>query len=134
VSGRQQAHDRLDDALAAWCATRPASEIVDQLWSAGVPVAVAVLPHEQLDNEQLIARRYFETVEHPLCGSTTHTAYPVRFSAGPERFHRRHAPLLGEHNQEILGELLGLSAGELEALEQNGIIGSAPPQQRGWGV
>jgi crotonobetainyl-CoA:carnitine CoA-transferase CaiB-like acyl-CoA transferase len=46
----------------------------------------------------------------------------MRFSAGPDRVHQRHAPLLGEHNPELLAEL-GLSPSELEALEAAGVIG-----------
>jgi crotonobetainyl-CoA:carnitine CoA-transferase CaiB-like acyl-CoA transferase len=48
----------------------------------------------------------------------------MRFSAGPERMHQRHAPLLGEHTSELLGEL-GLDAAEIAALEAEGVIGMA---------
>jgi crotonobetainyl-CoA:carnitine CoA-transferase CaiB-like acyl-CoA transferase len=46
----------------------------------------------------------------------------MRFSRGPGRLHARHAPLLGEHNEELLSEL-GLSRSEIDALEADGIIG-----------
>jgi crotonobetainyl-CoA:carnitine CoA-transferase CaiB-like acyl-CoA transferase len=46
----------------------------------------------------------------------------MRFSKGPERIHRRHAPLLGEHNDALLREL-GLTPTELDALEADGVIG-----------
>jgi crotonobetainyl-CoA:carnitine CoA-transferase CaiB-like acyl-CoA transferase len=49
----------------------------------------------------------------------------MRFSPGPDRLHRRHAPLLGEHNAEILAGL-GLSDSEITALEADGVIGTAP--------
>jgi crotonobetainyl-CoA:carnitine CoA-transferase CaiB-like acyl-CoA transferase len=50
---------------------------------------------------------------------------PVRFSAGPDRFHLRPAPLLGEHNHELLTEI-GLSDAEIAELEADGVIGHAP--------
>jgi crotonobetainyl-CoA:carnitine CoA-transferase CaiB-like acyl-CoA transferase len=49
----------------------------------------------------------------------------MRLSGGPARFHRSPAPLLGEHNHEVLGEL-GLDAAEIAELEAAGIIGRAP--------
>ena len=53
-----------------------------------------------------------------------HSTLPMRFSSGPHRFHRRHAPLLGEHNREVLSEL-GLTEPEIDELEANGVIGRA---------
>jgi crotonobetainyl-CoA:carnitine CoA-transferase CaiB-like acyl-CoA transferase len=49
----------------------------------------------------------------------------MRFGLGPERLHVRHAPLLGEHNLELLSEL-GLTGEEIAALEADGVIGQAP--------
>jgi len=48
----------------------------------------------------------------------------MRFSSGPQRFHQRHAPLLGEHTRELFEEL-GLAAAELDALEADGVIGNS---------
>jgi crotonobetainyl-CoA:carnitine CoA-transferase CaiB-like acyl-CoA transferase len=49
----------------------------------------------------------------------------MRLSDGPARFHRSPAPLLGEHNHEVLSEL-GVDAAEIADLEAAGIIGHAP--------
>jgi crotonobetainyl-CoA:carnitine CoA-transferase CaiB-like acyl-CoA transferase len=49
----------------------------------------------------------------------------MRFSAGPRRLHARHAPLLGEHNDELLGEL-GLTPDEIAALATDAIVGQSP--------
>jgi crotonobetainyl-CoA:carnitine CoA-transferase CaiB-like acyl-CoA transferase len=49
----------------------------------------------------------------------------MRFSRGPERIHRRHAPLLGEHTAEELGAL-GVSDEGLADLEARGVTGRAP--------
>jgi crotonobetainyl-CoA:carnitine CoA-transferase CaiB-like acyl-CoA transferase len=126
-AGRMAAHDELDGHLAAWCAERKASEIVDELWSAGVPCAVVVHPSENLTMEQLVHRRFFESVEHPVHGSSLIATFPFRLpdDAGP--VHRRPAPLLGEHNAEVLGELLGVTDDELARLAASGVIGTAVP-------
>jgi crotonobetainyl-CoA:carnitine CoA-transferase CaiB-like acyl-CoA transferase len=127
MAGRMAAHDELDDHLAAWCAERKATEIVDELWSAGVPCAVVVHPADNLTMEQLVHRRFFEAVEHPVHGASLIATFPFRLpdDAGP--VHRRPAPLLGEHNGEVLGELLGVPADELARLAADGVIGTSVP-------
>ena len=100
------------------------SEVVDVLWAAGVPVAPALDGRFIDATEQLVARGFFETVTHPITGEQLHAGYPVRFEAGPHRFHRAPAPTLGQHNQEVLGDLLHRSSDELAALEAREIIGT----------
>ena len=117
-------HDDLDAELAAWCAARTSTEVVDTLWPAGVPVAVCVHPCEQLEFPQLVARDFFEHVEHPVHGDSVHVRFPFRLPGETGPVHRRPAPLLGEHNTEVFGDLLGLSADELAALEAAGVIGT----------
>jgi crotonobetainyl-CoA:carnitine CoA-transferase CaiB-like acyl-CoA transferase len=95
------------------------------LWPAGVPVAKVLQPHEQPTLPPLQHRGFFEHVDHPITGSARHSTLPMRFSRGPDRLHRGRAPLLGEHNHEVLGGL-GLSEAELAELEAAGVIGRAP--------
>ncbi len=118
-------HDLIDEHLTKWCERRGADEIVELLWPAGVPVAKVMQPHHQGEVGQLQARGYFEPVEHPVIGSARYSTLPMRFSLGPHRLHRRHAPLLGEHNAEILSGL-GLTEAEIAALEADGVIGRVP--------
>jgi crotonobetainyl-CoA:carnitine CoA-transferase CaiB-like acyl-CoA transferase len=125
AAGRTNHHERIDQHLSEWCARRPVDEIVDLLWPAGVPVAKVVQPHRQADLPQLGSRGYFEVVEHPVLGEARYSTMPVKFSNRPERRDLRPAPLLGEHNTELLVEL-GLGADEIEALEAEGVIGRAP--------
>ena len=123
-SGRVQAHAAIDEGLAAWCRARSADEIVQRLWDAGVPVGKVMQPHRQPDLEQLAHRRFFEELEHPVIGTARYSTMPMAFSLGGERWHVRHAPLLGEHNVELLTEL-GLAPAEIAALEADGVIGCA---------
>jgi crotonobetainyl-CoA:carnitine CoA-transferase CaiB-like acyl-CoA transferase len=48
----------------------------------------------------------------------------MRFERGPERWHTRHAPLLGEHNSELLRQL-GLTSEDIDALEAEGVVGES---------
>ncbi len=125
VDGRRARHDEIDAELSAWCDARTGDEVVDALWEAGVPVGKVVLPHQQGELPQLQHRGFFELVDHPIAGTARHSTLPMRFSRGPERIHRRHAPLLGEHTTEVLGAL-GLSDEELADLAERGVTGRAP--------
>jgi crotonobetainyl-CoA:carnitine CoA-transferase CaiB-like acyl-CoA transferase len=122
---RHRAHDLIDEHLSAWCASRGADEIVDALIAAGVPAAVVVHPSAQLGFEQLQERGFFEQVEHPICGPSTHVTFPFRLPEMTGRVHRHPAPTLGQHNDEVLGGLLGLPLDEIEALRSAGVIGTA---------
>ncbi|HEX3706418.1 MAG TPA: CoA transferase [Mycobacteriales bacterium] len=122
AAGRFPRHDLIDEHLTQWCRGRTADEIVSVLWGATVPVGKVMQPHEQPDLPQIAARGYFEAVEHPVSGSLRYSTLPMTFSRGPARRHHRHAPLLGEHNSELLSEV-GISAEEIAALEADGIIG-----------
>ena len=66
--------------------------------------------------EQLVDRGFFEHVEHPVHGDSVHRTFPFRLPGETGPVHRRPAPLLGEHNDEVFGDLLGLSADELAHL------------------
>ena len=126
TAGGRRAHQAMIDAeLGMWCGQRSADEVVALLWPAGVPVAKVMQPHRQVDLEQLEERHFFESVEHPVLGPARYATLPMRFSEGPERRHRRHAPLLGEHNEELLREV-GLGEDEIAALERDGVIARAP--------
>lgn len=127
--GRREHKDAIDAALSAWCARRSGDEIVDCLWQAGVPVGKVLQPHEQPTLPPLQAREFFEDVDRAITGTTRHSTLPIRFSRGPERFHRAPAPLLGEHNDEVLGSL-GLDADEIAVLADDGLIGRVPDSAR----
>ena len=124
VAGRVRAQDRIDAHLREWCRERPADDVVGRLWDAGVPVGKVVQPHQQPELPQLASRRFFEEVLHPVIGVSRYSTLPMRFSRGPERLHQRHAPLLGEHNEELLSGL-GLSRSDIDALETDGVIGGS---------
>ncbi|OBB55891.1 CoA-transferase [Mycobacterium sp. 852013-51886_SCH5428379] len=127
AAGRRAHHDAIDKRLGQWCSERSGDEIIETLWGAGIPVAKVMQPHRQVELPQLAHREFFEMVGHPVNDDALHSALPFRMSAGPDRFHREPAPLLGQHNDELLTEL-GLSRDEIDKLEADGIIGHRPPR------
>lgn len=125
VDGRRAQHDLIDEHLSAWCGQRSSADIVDCLWSAGVPVGKVMQPHRQTEIPQLAFREFFEEVGHPINKSAPHSTLPMRMSRGPARFHTSPAPLLGQHNHELLAQL-GLTDDEIAGLETDGVIGRVP--------
>ena len=82
-------------------------------------------PHRQTELDQLAHRGFFEVVDHPVNGPARLSTVPMRISGGPSRFHTEPAPLLGQHNHEVLAEL-GLTDSQIADLEADGIIGRTP--------
>jgi crotonobetainyl-CoA:carnitine CoA-transferase CaiB-like acyl-CoA transferase len=125
ASGRRSRHGLIDERLAQWCLPQTGDMIIEKLWAVGIPVAKVMQPHRQTELPQLRHRRFFEHVGHPVNVAASHSTLPVTLSNGPDHFHRAAAPLLGEHNHELLSGL-GLSYDEILALEEDGVIGTAP--------
>jgi crotonobetainyl-CoA:carnitine CoA-transferase CaiB-like acyl-CoA transferase len=120
ADGRRAAHDRIDRELARWTATREADEVAEVLVGGGVPAGVVIPSRDVVDNPQLRHRGLFEIEDHPVTGSHPIPALPFRFSR-VERWTTRPSPTLGEHNREVLAEVV--SDVELERLRADGVIG-----------
>jgi crotonobetainyl-CoA:carnitine CoA-transferase CaiB-like acyl-CoA transferase len=126
LGGRRSAHDRIDNALRPWFSARDREKLVDELLAAGVPAAPVADPRHAVSNPQMAARGFFEEFDHPVVGRHPAPTVPFRYTS-VDRWLRRPAPTLGQHNHEILAEL-GLDANAIEALETQGIIGTLPQQ------
>jgi crotonobetainyl-CoA:carnitine CoA-transferase CaiB-like acyl-CoA transferase len=118
-------HDAVDAELAAWAADRNVDAAVEALVAAGVPAGEARDPRTIGTHPQLAARGFFERLDHPVVGDQPFAALPFRF-ASVDRWLTRPAPTMGEHNAEVLGGELGLTADELAALADAGVIGDTP--------
>lgn len=124
-SGRRDAHDRLDEALTSWAAGHDVDEAVERLVAAGVPAAPARDPRATASQPQFRARSYHEMVDHPVAGRLPVPTLPFRLD-GVSRWIRTPAPLFGQHNDEVMTELLGLSDDDLEQLRADGVIADRP--------
>ena len=124
-AGRREHHDSIDSKLKRWAAEREVEALVADLVEAGVPAGRVCNPREQTKHPQLRARGFFEEVAHGVVGAHPIPTLPFRY-ASVERWIRRPAPHLGQHNREILAEELGLSDSDLAELEQEGVIGDRP--------
>jgi crotonobetainyl-CoA:carnitine CoA-transferase CaiB-like acyl-CoA transferase len=94
---------------------------IDALKTAGVPCGPINNYAEVFENEQVRHRGLRVDIPHPLLGSVPTVASPMRFSETPVTYDMP-PPQLGQHTREVLSGVLGLSAGELDALAASAII------------
>ncbi len=125
LQGRLQYHDELDRHITAWTKGQDAYQVMHTLQRAGVPAGVVVNAEELVNEPQLQARDFFWEIDHPEAGRLRYAGQPVRMSETPPQCYRP-APCLGQHNDQVLGGLLGLSAAELADLRDKGVIGDQP--------
>ena len=123
---RREQHDSIDAHLAAWARERDLDEAVALLVTHGVPAAAVIEAYDLVANPQLQARRFFEWVETDLLGRHAVQTLPFRLASTADAWITRPAPMLGEHNDEVLGGDLGLAADELERLRNAAVIGERP--------
>ena len=131
-SSRAQNHDALDAALAQATRTWDARQLEDALQSRGVPAGAVLDGKALLFDDHLNERGFFEVVEHPPGTNIPPLPYasrPWKFDRTPGSI-RRAAPTLGEHNAEALNGILGLPESDTDAMEEAGIIGTAPTNPR----
>jgi formyl-CoA transferase len=112
--------DEIDAMIEAWTEKRTKHEVLEILAPKGIPCGAVLDSTEILADPHLRRTGMIVELEHPTRGSYPMPANPVRLSDSPTDVTR--APLLGEHNAEIYGEMLGYGTGELEALHRDGVI------------
>jgi crotonobetainyl-CoA:carnitine CoA-transferase CaiB-like acyl-CoA transferase len=122
LSGRLAGQDDLDASIAGWTASREKFAVAADLRGAGVPASAVQTPGERIDQDLgTSAWGLWPTVEHTEMGRVRVDGLPVHLSETDWEI-RRGAPCLGEHNERVLGGLLGLSADEIAALRDEGVL------------
>jgi len=97
------------------------AEWVSQLETAGVPCGPINDLAQMFQDPQVVARGLAVTIPHPLAGSVPQVASPIRLSETPVEY-RRAPPLLGEHTEAVLSEVLGLDADAVHRLRSAGVL------------
>ena len=121
---RRDQQDALDEGLRRVFAERDRDACLAELIAAGVPAAPVVDPRTLAAHPQLVARGFLEEVEHPIVGRQATMGAPFRFESVDRWLHCA-APVLGQHNAEILREL-GHTEVEIAELVAERIIGDWP--------
>ncbi|MAE94901.1 MAG: hypothetical protein CL910_09595 [Deltaproteobacteria bacterium] len=119
AEGRWRHQDRLDEIIEYWTSGRSSSEAVEILQRAGVAAAPVQSGALLAADAHVEERAVFESVRHPTMGERKVVGPPWRLEGAQLR---GAAPLLGQHNDYVLGEILGLEPREIEQLEADEIV------------
>lgn len=121
VDNRRELIPRLEQALRQ----RPGTEWVARLESAGVPCGPINNLAEVFADPQVRFRHLRIELQHRRAGRIPLVGSPIKFSRTPVVY-RQAPPVLGEHNADILGGMLGLAEQDLQDLAAAGVVGAGP--------
>ena len=121
LMSRFQNLDALEVSVAAWIAEQKRDELAREGQELHIPVFPVRDMREVVESSQFRDREFFIDIDHPATGPITYPGAPFKFSATPWQV-RSPAPQLGQHNSQVYGERLGLSAQQLEQLHTAGVI------------
>ncbi|UPJ26326.1 CoA transferase [Bradyrhizobium sp. CW1] len=121
---RREIEEVIETVVECWTFSREPDRAMYELQAARVAAGVARLPGDLLNDHHLKSRAFLQEVERAFIGRHPQTAMPIREGLRPHAIYTA-APTLGQHNREILSELLNLSDAEMAQLVSDDIIGTA---------
>lgn len=123
VGARLEHGDEINDIVSAWVATRTVDEVVTILGpdGAGVPCSPVYTVDQLVDHPQLRARGMIERLAHPKLGTMVAPGVVIKMSDTPGSV-RMLGPELGQHTDEVLTSLLGLSDDEIARLRAEQVV------------
>jgi crotonobetainyl-CoA:carnitine CoA-transferase CaiB-like acyl-CoA transferase len=121
ATATQELIDTISHPIAEFFKTRTKKEALDAAMSRNISICPLMGMQDLLVDPNLAAREFWTPMEHPELGTTV--SYPKQFarSSENEMSTRSRAPLIGEHNAEIFGEL-GMTVEQIAILKKSGII------------
>lgn len=120
VEGRLAASEELDGHLAAWTRDHDRYALMERLQAAGIAAGAAQDVRDLVEHDAHWRDRQFTELDHPELGVAATHGEPIRLDG--ERAEIRRSPLLGEHTDHVLREVLGLADDEVNALYLEGVL------------
>ena len=112
MQGRLDNHDTSDQHIGEWTKDQEPKALMQLLLSHGVPAGVVQRSSDLETDPQLAHRNYFRPLEHQEMGTVPYAGHQFRirgYDSGP----RFPAPVLGQHNEQVLREILGMTDDEV---------------------
>ena len=122
ISGRLEWQDELDANMTAFTSARDRFTLAESIRALGIPATAVQRPEERIDKDpNTEGWGLWPTVQHTLMGEVRVDGLPVHLSETDWRLERG-GPCLGEHNEQVYGEVLGMSSREIAGLRAEGVI------------
>jgi benzylsuccinate CoA-transferase BbsF subunit len=121
LAARKEREDEVEKLVGGWTSTRTRREAAETLQAAGVEAYEVLDWADVHDDAQLRHRRHFVPVVHPVLGEHLYEENGLRLSATPGGVSRP-GPTLGQHNDHVLVDLLGLAPDEVADLAAAGVL------------
>ena len=118
---RGENQEELDGMISNWTGEHTAEEVLEAMRGASVPAGKLFTARDMVEDPHYGARENVVTVGDPEIGPFPMQNVVPRLSRTPGKV-RWTGPALGEHNDEVYGDVLGLSKGELDGLRERGVI------------
>ena len=118
---RVENRELVEEALEPVFATRSVQEWLDALQAVGVPVSPIATVADALADAHTQALGMVTTMDHPVAGEVRAINIPYGLSETPASI-AAPPPTLGQHNAEVLSDVLGLDAAEIASLQQDGVL------------
>ena len=117
---RAERPEEVTEIVSSWTKTKTKYEVMDELAEIGIPCSAVRDTAELLTDPHLRAREMMVDVTDPARGDYTGIGCPIKVEGNVVRVTA--APLLSEHTEEVLGQILGIEATEAQALRGRGAI------------
>lgn len=118
---RGKNRDKMFQLLSGRLREKEADQWVDILDDAGVPCSLINSIDKVMANPQVQARDMIVELEHPVAGKNAVAGIPIKMSLTPGKIYKA-APSLGEDNETIFSQLIGIDDEEIKALKEEGVI------------
>ena len=121
LSGRKRSEGELDRLVGEWTVNYTAEQVMTLMQAKGVPAGVVQTTEDLFNDPQLKHREHFVFLEHKEIGRHAYHNEATRFTQTPPRFWKA-APCLGEDNEFVYKQILGLTDDEISDLLAEGVI------------
>ena len=121
LDGRRERAALIDDEIASWTRDKNARQLMDDLQKVGVPAGLVQSQADLWEDPQVAHRGFFQWLDHTECGLMPYDGIVCQLSKTPGSLRSPQA-LVGEHNEEILREIIGLDDDAIADLVAGGVL------------